>query len=87
MRRLRAEKFGMESSTILSVISIILFCACCRQFIKTVVTPIPLLASERPYARGAMQLGKFYKVIAWGSMTGVFLLGTSISFYQVFSSL
>lgn len=76
----------MENS-ILSVISILLFCLCCRQFIKTVVTPIPLFATERPYARGAMQLGKCYKVMAWGSMTGVFLMGTTLSFYQVFSSL
>ena len=76
----------MEQS-ILSILSIILFCLCCRQFIKSVVTPIPMLASERPYARGAMQVGKVYKVMAWGSMTGVFLMGTAFSFYQVFNVL
>lgn len=72
---------------ILSLISVILFCGCCHQFIKTMVTPIPLLASERPYARAAMQLGKFYKSVAWGSMTAAFLLGLVFSFQQVFTSI
>lgn len=72
---------------LLSISSIFLFCICCRQFIKTVVTPIPLFASERPYAIGAMQLGKFYKSLSWGVMTMVFLMGTAVSFYQVFSFL
>ena len=48
---------------------------------------IPALPSERAYAFSAMQVGKVYKVTAWGIMTGVFLLGVSVSFYQVFSSL
>ncbi len=72
---------------LLSVFSVILFCLCCHKFIKTVVTPIPLLASERPYARAAMQLGKFYKSVAWAAMTGVFLVGLIVSFHQVFTSL
>jgi hypothetical protein len=69
---------------VLTLISVVLFCLCCRQLIKAVTAPIPLLATERPYARSAMQLGKGYKVFAWASMTGVFLLGTTMSFYQVF---
>jgi hypothetical protein len=72
---------------ILSILSILFFCGCCYQLIKTIVTPIPLLASQRPYARSAMQLGKFYKALAWGTMTMVFLLGTTVSFYQVFTTL
>lgn len=72
---------------ILSVASVILFCLCCHQLIKTVVTPIPLLASERPYARSAMQLGKFYKSLAWAIMTFAFLLGLIYSFQQVFTTL
>ncbi|WP_374080309.1 hypothetical protein [Bdellovibrio bacteriovorus] len=72
---------------LLSVISVILFCGCCHQFIKTIVTPIPLLSSERPYARAAMQLGKFYKSVAWGTMTGAFLVGLVFSFQQVFTAL
>lgn len=69
---------------ILSLLSVILFCVCCHQLIKTVVTPIPLLSTERPYARAAMQLGKFYKSVAWGTMTGAFLGGLVMSFQQVF---
>ncbi|MBO9667216.1 MAG: hypothetical protein J7501_10440 [Bdellovibrio sp.] len=72
---------------ILTFLSVMLFCLCCRQFIKSVLAPIPLLANERPYARRAMQLGKGYKILAWGSMTGVFLMGTTVSFYQVFTTL
>lgn len=72
---------------ILSVISVILFCICCHQFVKTVVTPIPLLVTERVYARAAMQLGKFYKACAWGAMTFAFLLGLIFSFHQVFTAL
>lgn len=86
MRSVFAEGQSMEHE-ILSLISIIFFCVCCHQFIKTVVTPIPLLASERPFARSAMQLGKFYKATAWGVMTGAFLMGLVLSFKQVFFSL
>ena len=74
-------------NAILSILSVILFCGCCHQLIRTIVTPIPLLASERPYARAAMQVGKFYKSMAWGAMTGVFLMGLIVSFYQVFVTL
>ncbi|MEN0059045.1 MAG: hypothetical protein AAGB31_09435, partial [Bdellovibrio sp.] len=70
---------------VLSVLSVLFFCICCHQFIKTVVTPIPLLAAQRPYARAAMQLSKFYKSIAWAVMTGSFLLGLIYSFQQVFT--
>ncbi|WII70956.1 hypothetical protein QJS83_10835 [Bdellovibrio sp. 22V] len=76
----------MENA-LLSILSVILFCACCHQFIKTVVTPIPLLATERRYARAAMQLGKFYKSIAWGTMTATFLIGLVFSFQQVFTQI
>ncbi|KYG64011.1 hypothetical protein AZI86_14485 [Bdellovibrio bacteriovorus] len=72
---------------ILSLLSVIFFCLCSHQLIKTVVRPIPLLASERPYARAAMQLGKFYKSLAWGAMTAAFLMGLVFSFQQVFQTL
>lgn len=72
---------------ILSVASVILFCICCRQLIKTVVAPIPFLASERPYARSAMQLGKLYNSLAWAIMTFAFLLGLIFSFHQVFTTI
>jgi hypothetical protein len=72
---------------ILSILSVIFFCLCCHQLIKTVVKPIPMLATERPYARAAMQFGKFYKSVAWATMTGAFLVGLVISFQQVFTTL
>lgn len=72
---------------LISLLSVLFFCVCCHQFIKTLVTPIPLLVTERPYARAAMQLGKFYKSMAWGMMTGVFLVALVISFKQVFMTL
>ncbi|WP_413584154.1 hypothetical protein [Bdellovibrio sp. HCB274] len=77
----------MMETEILTFISVLLFCFCCRQLIHSVVKPIPLLASERPYARSAMQLGKGYKVMAWGLMTSVFMVGTAVSFYQVFTTI
>lgn len=72
---------------ILSLISVVLFCVCCHQFIRAIVQPIPLLATERPYARSAMQLGKFYKSLAWGTMTMSFLGGMIFSFQQIFFTL
>ncbi|WP_347357165.1 hypothetical protein [Bdellovibrio sp.] len=72
---------------LLSLISVTLFCACCHQFIRTVLRPIPVLAAERAYARGAMQLGKFYKSLAWGTMTMAFLGGLVVSFKEVFFAL
>jgi hypothetical protein len=71
---------------ILSVASIIFFCLCCHQFIRSVVTPIPVLRTEREFATGAMQLGKGYKILAWGSMTGLFLGSLVISFHEVFTT-
>ncbi|MGZ6472014.1 MAG: hypothetical protein ACXWRZ_12685 [Bdellovibrio sp.] len=72
---------------ILSVLSVILFCVCCHQFIKTIVTPIPVMSIERRYAFQAMQLSKFYKTLAWGAMTTSFLIGLIFSFSQVFTTL
>jgi hypothetical protein len=72
---------------ILSLISVFMFCVCCHQLIKSIVTPIPLLRTERAYARGAMLLGKTYKVLSWGALTTSFLLGLIISFYQVYTQL
>ncbi len=72
---------------ILSTLSVVLFCICCRQFIKSALLPIPLLVTERPYALRAMRVGKVYKVISWGGMTVFFLVAVALSFYQVFSVL
>lgn len=72
---------------IISLISVLLFCLCCHQFIKTVVTPIPLLRTERTHSRAAMQIAKFYKAVAWGTMTSSFLVALVFSFYTVFTTL
>jgi hypothetical protein len=81
-----ADTYFMEYE-ILSILSVIFFCLCCHQFIKTVVKPIPWMATERPYARVAMQFGKVYKGFAWATMTGAFLMGLIFSFQQVFQAL
>ncbi|MFP5520036.1 MAG: hypothetical protein ACLGGX_09045 [Bdellovibrionia bacterium] len=75
------------SDSLLVIITVILFSVCCRQLIKTIVTPLPLLAVDRKYAMGALRLERTYKVLAWGIMTIVFLSGLVISFYQVFTQL
>jgi hypothetical protein len=80
-----ADKFRMENA-IISLASVIFFCFCCHQLLRSVTAPIPMLRTERPYARGAMQLGKFYKVCAWGGMTVAFLGSLVISFQQVFTT-
>jgi hypothetical protein len=72
---------------ILSILSVILFCICCRQLILAILKPIPVLVTERPYSLGAMKIGKFYAVMSWTVMTSVFMFAVGISFYQVFSSL
>ncbi len=72
---------------ILSLLSVVLFCVCCSQFLKAIVTPIPVLRSNRPYALGAMKLQKAYSIMSWGTMTGVFFVGLVISFYQVYTQL
>jgi hypothetical protein len=72
---------------ILSVISVLMFCLCCHQLIKASLQPIPILRTERPYARGAMLLGKTYKIISWAALTGSFLAGLVISFYRVYTEL
>lgn len=74
-------------TNILSVLSVILFCLCCRQLLKAVVKPIPLLKIERTYARPALWLSKGYHVVSWGALTLTFLLGLVMSFYQVYTQL
>ena len=75
------------TASILSVLSVILFCVACRQLVKTAMTPIPLSRVNRQYARGAMLIDKTYKLLSWGALTGSFLLGLIISFYQVYTQL
>ena len=81
-----ADKLGMEQ-LIYGVLSVIFFCLCCHLFIRNLTAPIPLLVTERVYARSAMQLGKVYKTLAWGTMSGFFLVVVIMSFSQVFTTL
>lgn len=71
---------------LLSLLSVIFFCACAHQFIKVVLQPIPVFNNTN-YTKSALRVEKTYKVLSWGLMTGCFLLGLVISFYQVFTEM
>lgn len=81
------EDLFHSEAEILSFLSVLFFCICCTQMIQTMTRPIPILVSDRPYARKAHQLEKFYKTLSWGIMSFVFLVGLVMSFYQVFTAL
>lgn len=69
---------------ILSLISVLLFCACSYFFLKSIIQPIPLVSTERKFAFQAMRLEKYYRVFSWGMMTIVFLMGVIASFVEVY---
>lgn len=69
---------------LLSIISVILFCACSYYFLKSLTQPVPIIPSERKYAFQAMRLEKYYRIFSWGMMTFVFLMGVIASFVEVY---
>ncbi len=69
---------------ILSIISVFLFCACSYYFLKSIIEPIPVVATERKFAFQAMRLEKYYRVFSWGMMTIMFLMGVIASFIEVY---
>lgn len=71
---------------LMPVISVILFCLCCSRFLREMRTRIPLV-NETPYSKAALRVSKAYKVGAWGSLVGVFLMGLVMSFIEVFTRL
>lgn len=75
------------TAEILSVLSVIFFCVACRQFLRSLTTPIPESRLHRPYARGAMLVDKTYRVVSWGALMFSFLLGLVMSFAQVYTQL
>lgn len=77
----------MITAEILSVISVVLFCLTCRQFIRAVMMPVPASRLHRSYSQGAMWVDKTYKVVSWGVLMSSFLLGLVISFSQVYTQL
>lgn len=87
LRQESSDRKGTMVNEILSILSVLFFCICCSQFIKSLVTPIPVLRMERPYALAAMKLKKIYTVASWGTMTGVFFAGLLASFYQVYTQI
>lgn len=71
---------------LMPVISVILFCLCCSRFLREMRNPIPLI-NDTPYSKAALRVSKAYKVGAWGTLVGVFLMGLVISFIEVFTRL
>ncbi|GIL18368.1 MAG: hypothetical protein BroJett040_21190 [Oligoflexia bacterium] len=50
------------------------------------MTPQPRL-NATGYSRTALNMKRIYVIFSWGTMTGVFLLGLVVSFYQVYTQL
>lgn len=75
------------TDVILMFFSLFLFSFCCRQLMKSLLQPLPILANQRVYALPALRLEKGYKIFSWAVMTFVFLSLLVISFYQVFTQL
>lgn len=71
---------------LLSLIAVILFCVCAHQFMKAMLSPIPVFNNTN-YTKSALRVAKAYRVASWGVMTGCFLLALVISFYQVFTEI
>jgi len=65
----------------LGFLAIILFTFCCRQWIASIVRPLPVV-NFSPYSRMALRVERTYKVFAWGSLTLLFLYGLVMLFLQ-----
>lgn len=85
MRRARAEKVFMVVM-IVSLISVLAFCVCCRFLIKTILKPVPQITNGT-YKRSALRVQKAYSVFAWSVMTSAFLFTLVVSFVQVYTTL
>ncbi len=73
------------NTMIISILSVVLFCACCFKLLQAITYRVPLF-NQSPYAKAALRVEKAYKVFAWTIMTGFFLFSLVISFTQVFTS-
>jgi amino acid permease len=71
------------SEMILSILSVCFFCLCCHQLIRSVMAPIPVF-NETSFNKTALKLSKGYRVFSWSLMTLAFLVGLSVSFYQIY---
>lgn len=74
------------NSYALSLLTVVLFCACAHKFIRSVLAPIPVFNNTN-YTKSALRVEKAYKVFSWGLMTAAFMLALVISFYQVFTEI
>lgn len=74
------------SMMILSLISVLLFCACCHLFLREVTRPVPVI-NHSHYAKSALRVAKAYKAFSWGVLMIVFLVGLVMSFAEVFARL
>lgn len=77
---------GLAPFLALPILSVIFFCLCSLQFLRTVRQPIPAYNTTR-YNRTALRFEKGYKVFAWGSMMGLVLIGLVVSFIEVYTRL
>lgn len=85
LRRGRAETSRMVIM-IVSVLSVLAFCVCCRFLIKTILKPVPQITNGT-YKRSALRVQKAYSVFAWSVMTSTFLFTLVVSFVQVYATL
>jgi hypothetical protein len=74
------------STMLLSVISVLAFCICCRLFIHAIRKPLPVF-SLSTYSKRALRVRRGYEIFAWGLMTTTFLFALVVSFVQVYTTL
>lgn len=72
---------------VLSVLSVVAFCVCCRFLIKAITAPLPQVRLAQTYKRSALRVRKVYCVFAWALLTTSFLFSLVVSFVQVYTTL
>ncbi|MFZ4403633.1 MAG: hypothetical protein ACOYOK_05970 [Pseudobdellovibrionaceae bacterium] len=71
----------------MSVLSVVLFCACCFGLLQALRQPVSIFDFKRTQAIVSLRIAKVYKVAAWSTMTMVFWASLVISFYEVFTKM
>jgi len=75
------------SVMVLSVLSVVAFCVCCRFLMKAIVTPLPAVSVTMLYKKSAMRVRKVYCIFAWALLTTTFLYSLVVSVVQVYTTL
>lgn len=76
----------MLISYLLSLLSVLIFCACSYALIKATTTGVPVV-NESGYSKAALRVARRYKIFAWAVMSLFFLAVLVDSFLQVFVDL